>query len=297
MSPRLTVGEMEPTSSGALDPADSASEGLQVRCSGHFEVLRNGHVVNDWRRDKAKSLLKHLIAHDGSVKRDVLADLLWPELDADQAVRNLRVALHALRRAIESGAEGNQTAYVLTRGDAYELNPRTRIWVDTQAFSGLYALGATLWRRGGIEESLRTYEAVEALYRDDYLLDDLYEEWTFVRREQLKDQYLLVLMRLADSALKRKDYEGCIGYCHKILDRDASREDAYQRLMRCHAQMGRPGRALRWFELCRETLRRDLNVAPGEHTLQLAEQIALGGSADWAESDTPPQDHIRLMSA
>ena len=192
------VGAMEANSIRGIDPADAGAEGLQVRCFGHFEVTRNGRVVNDWRRDKAKSLLKHLVAHDGSVKRDVLADLLWPQLDAEQAVRNLRVALHALRRAIESDAADDSTAYVLTRGDAYELNPRTRIWIDTQSFRGLYALGATLWRRGGIEESVQTYEALEALYRDDYLLDDLYEEWTFVRREQFKDQYLLVLMRLAD---------------------------------------------------------------------------------------------------
>jgi DNA-binding SARP family transcriptional activator len=288
---------MEPNHIRGLDPGDAAIEGLQVRCFGHFEVTRNGHVVNDWRRDKAKSLLKHLIAHDGSVKRDVLADLLWPELDADQAVRNLRVALHALRRAIESGGEGDSKPYVLTRGDTYELNPRMHVWVDTQSFRALYTLGATLWRRGGIEEALRTFESVEALYRDDYLLDDLYEEWTFVRREQLKDQYLLVLMRLADWALVLKDYEGCIGYCHKILDRDASREDAYQRLMRCHAQMGRPARALRWFELCRETLRRDLSVAPSESTLQLAQLISQGEGVDTADLDVQPLDKIRLMSA
>jgi DNA-binding SARP family transcriptional activator len=262
---------------------------LQVRCFGHFEVIRNGHVVQDWRRDKAKSLLKHLVAHHGSVKRDVLVELLWPELEADQAVRNLRVALHALRRAIECSATGDvtgtgdSTAFVLTRGDAYELNPRARIWIDTQAFAGLYELAASLWRCGRVEEASRAYEAVEALYRDDYLLDDLYEEWTFVRREQLKDQYLLVLMRLADAALLHDDHESVIGYCHKILARDASREDAYQRLMRSHAQMGRPARALRWFELCRETLRRDLNVAPNESTLQLAQRIALGERADRPE--------------
>jgi LuxR family maltose regulon positive regulatory protein len=283
MSAGLPTGGDDTTNAGELAPAARGKEGLQVYCFGHFEVIRNGRIVHDWRRDKAKTLLKQIVAHRGSIKRDVLLDLLWPELEADQAVRNLRVTLHALRKAIERESPGDSTSYVLTRGDAYELNPNVQVWVDTEAFATMYQVAAGLWRRGRIEEALLTYEATEALYRDDYLIDDLYEEWTLVAREQLKDQYVLVLTRLADAALMLNDHESCIGYCHKILDRDASREDAYQRLMRCHALMGRPARALRWFQLCRETLSRDLNVAPNETTLDLANRIALGNGIDRAE--------------
>ena len=262
-----TPGEIEPV---------LGSHGLAVRCFGNFEVVRNGCFIHDWRRDKAKALLKVLIAHHGSVQRDVLLELLWPELEPDSALRNLRVTLHALRRALASGQIGDATPYVLTRGGAYEMNPGAPVWVDTHAFCTLFDRAAGLWRRGQIDESLQAYEAAEALYRDDYLLDDLYEEWTFMPREQLKDRYLLVVTRLADAALTLQDHDSCIDYCHKILARDAAREDAYQRLMRCHAQMGRPARALRWYELCRETLRRDLNVSPSTETVRLANSIATG---------------------
>ena len=250
------------------------SSGLVVRCFGNFEVARNGVAVHDWRRDKAKTLLKLLVAHNGSLQRDVLVDLLWPELEPEPALRNLRVTLHALRRALDGPTESHATPYVLTRGDRFQLNPGAPVWVDTYAFNTLCALAAGLWRRGHIEESWRACEAAEELYRDDYLLDDLYEEWTLIAREQLKDDYLLVVTRLADAALTLHDYERCIEYCHKILARDNAREDAYQRLMRCHSKMGRPARALRWFALCRETLRRDLNVDPSEQTVDLAEAIS-----------------------
>jgi DNA-binding SARP family transcriptional activator len=176
---------------------------------------------------------------------------------------------------------------VLTRGDAYHLNPDAPVWVDAEAFSTLYELAAGLWRRGRNEESLRAYEAAEKLYRDDYLLDDLYEEWTFIPREQFKDRYLMIVTRLADAALTVQDLDSCIEYCHKILARDASREDAYQRLMRCHAEMGRPARALRWYELCRETLWRDLSVQPSAHTIRLAAAIAAGGPAALVDCHEP----------
>jgi len=265
----------------AVGAAAAAGDGLQVRCFGHFEVVRHGTTVQDWRRDKAKLLLKHLVARNGSIHRDVLLDLLWPDLEADCAMRNLRVTLHALRRAVEGQAEGATSApYVLTRGDAYELNPTAQVWVDTGEFATLYESGARLARRGRIEDAVHAYEAAQALYRDDYLIDDLYADWTLVTREQFKDQYLLVLTRLADASSTVADYETCIGYCHKILSRDAAREDVYQRLMRCHARMGRRARALRWYELCREMLQRDLNVAPGADTVQLAQSIATGAGDD-----------------
>lgn len=170
--------------------------------------------------------------------------------------------------------------YVVTRGDTYVLDPGAPIWIDTQTFGTLCACAAGLWRSGQVKESLQAYEAADELYRDDYLVDDLYEEWTYLPRERLKDEYMLALTRLADASLAAHDYDRCIEYCHKLLARDASREDAYQRLMRCHALSGRPGRAMRWYQLCREVLHRDLCVEPSDHTLQLAAYIAAGSAAE-----------------
>jgi len=252
----------------------SAIDGLVVRCFGRFEVSCGERVVSTWRRDKAKTLLKLLVAQHGSIQRDVLLDLLWPELAPDSAVRNLRVTLHALRRALECVSA--TTPCVITRAEAVELNAECPIWIDLSAFSALYALAESLWRRGQVDDAVSVYEQVERLYRDDYLLDDLYEEWTVVPRERFKDQYLLAATRLADAALQARDYDACIEYCHKILTRDASREDAYQRLMRCHAHMGRPARALRWFELCRVMLQHELNVEPSRDTVRLEALIRSG---------------------
>lgn len=67
------------------------SDGLRVYCFGRFEVVRNGRPIQNWRRDKARTLLKHLVAQRGAIQRDVLLELLWPELEPDPALRNLRV--------------------------------------------------------------------------------------------------------------------------------------------------------------------------------------------------------------
>ncbi len=255
---------------------------LQVRCFGRFEVQRDGVPIAQWRRGKAKLLLKFLVVRRQPVPRDVLIDLLWPEADPRSAINGLRVTLHALRQALGSHGLGGRPVpdYVIYDGGSYSVNPAANLWVDADEFSNLFSTGMRLERRGQIAAAIRHFEQAERLYRDDYLLEDLYEDWTLVRREELKDQYLMLLNKLADACLDQGDAEGCILRCHRILQKDPCREDAYQRLMRCYAALGQRSHARHWFDICVQTLRRELDVAPAEQTLQLNEAICLGRSLD-----------------
>jgi len=258
------------------------ASGLTIRCLGRFEVWRDGVPVHDWRRDKARTLLKHLVSHRGSISRDVLLDLLWPELEQDAAARNLRVTLHALRRALAN--DQSAQPYILSRGDSYRLNPEAPLWIDVEAFSERFEAATRLERQGRLDEALSGYEAAESLYRDDYLVDDLYAEWTMIPRERLKDQYLQVLTRLADAAFAAGDYERCITCCHKILSRDSCREQSYQQLMRCHSLLGHRARAFRWFDVCRDVLARELGEAPAPSTFDLLRRITPRASDEQPEA-------------
>ncbi len=250
---------------------------LLVRCFGRFEVVRDGHPIQRWRRSKARTLFKYLVARRQPVPRDVLIDMLWPEADPHTAVNGLRVALHALRRDLgPCGADGQPDDYVIFDGGSYLLNPRARISVDADEFAAHFAAGRRLERQQRTGEAMRHYERAEAVYRDDYLLEDQYEEWTLVRREELKDQYLMVLTKLADHCIQQGDVEGCIVRCHRILQKDICREDAYQRLIRSYLQLGQRSQALHWYDLCVRTLRQELDVAPSERTRRLVEHVAPG---------------------
>ncbi|HVC32369.1 MAG TPA: BTAD domain-containing putative transcriptional regulator [Chloroflexota bacterium] len=264
-----------------------AAPRLHVRCFGRFEVLRAGVPIEHWRRGKAKLLLKHLIARRQPVPRDVLIDLLWPEADPQIAVNGLRVALHALRQALGEGERESRSGgeYIVFESGNYSVNPLAGLWVDADEFDEHFATGLRLERRGQVAAARCHYEQAEAVYRDDYLLEDLYEDWTLVRREELKDQYLMVLTKLADGCLREGDAEGCIVRCHKILQKDACREDAYRRLMRCYAQLGQRSQALHWFGLCTRTLRQELDVAPSEQTMDLYQKITTGQRCDSALGD------------
>jgi len=248
---------------------------LSIRCFGGFEVSRSGQVVQDWRRSKARTLLKILVDRRHPVPREIMIDLLWPEAEARAAGNNLRVTLHALRHALTSPTSPTRTLgeSVLIEGGNLQINPDIRIWIDVDEFSGRFQLGCQREREGRFDDAIDEFERAEALYRDDYLVEDLYEDWTQARREELKDQYLLIVTKLADHCLVHGDLLGCILRCHKILQRDACREDAYQRLMYAYAQLGRPSQALHWYEVCLRTLRRELDLGPSEQTVRLHGRI------------------------
>ncbi len=122
-------------------------------------------------------------------------------------------------------------------------------------------------------EAMREFEKAETLYRGDYLEDELYEEWTLLRRETLKDSYLIILSKLADYCLQMCDYENCIHYSQKILAKDQCREDGYRNLMRCYLKLSQRNRALRWYEICCQTIKAELDAVPEKETMELGENI------------------------
>jgi DNA-binding SARP family transcriptional activator len=230
--------------------------------------------VRYWRRRSAERLLKFLLVNGRRVHRDVLLDVLWPDAPNKSSIRGLRVTLHALRRAVAQVAPENAPLDLIRAdSDTYVLNT-CGLWIDSDAFDEHYSAGLRFERLRQFEAAVREYTAAEALYRGDFLVEDLYEEWTVLPREELKDKYLLVLTRLAQFSLSAMDLDGCIRRSHALLAKEPCREDAYQRLMQCYARLGQRGSAMRWYQICERTLQRELDVAPSEETRRTYNEIA-----------------------
>ena len=91
--------------------------------------------LSRFRRFKALTLLKFLVANRGRpMPRESLMELLWPEGDPARTSGNLRVVLHALRRALEPDVNRAETSsFIMCAGDLVHLEPSSGIWVDAEA--------------------------------------------------------------------------------------------------------------------------------------------------------------------
>ncbi len=249
---------------------------LHVHTLGKFKVHHNDQTVSLSSNKKGRAIFRYLVTRAGRrAAKDVLLDLFWPGEDTDRASHKLHIAISALRQALSEtksiGLEHDQ--FFLFEDGHYCLHPAINVYLDADEFTARCRTGERLARDNHIPEAIAEYEAALALYRGDFLTEDLYADWAIADRARLEETYLTLLGHLAEHYLGQVHYTESISCCRQILAKDSFREDAYRQLMLCYSRMGRRNQALCEFHACEQVLRRELGVRPMQETVALYERI------------------------
>lgn len=244
---------------------------LRVYLLGPFRVEVGGVPIpaKQWARQKTKLLVKLLaVQPHHQLHREQLMEALYPEQDPEQAASNLHRTLHLARRALEPElASASQSHFLTTDGQQVRLQAPDGVWIDLTAFE---QAAAAAW--GSAE--VASYEAALALYTGDLLIEDLYEDWVTVRREQLRELHRSLLRKLARLYERAEQWEASIDRLKELLVADPVDEDAHRRLMRLYALTGRRGQALQQYRHCCDLLQRTLDAEPEAATVKLHAEIA-----------------------
>jgi DNA-binding SARP family transcriptional activator len=215
-------------------------------------------------RKKAQALLAYLACHPGqSHPRDKLTTLLWPEIDDRQARANLRKVLFVLRPALSAAPLSLRIEEDGVALDCAALD------VDVLAFERLV--------RQGTPQALQ--QAAE-LYRGDLLAGlavttPAFEEWLTGERERLRELALEALARLLAHQTKAEE-PLAQETARRLLALDPLQEAVHRTLIRMYTRQGRRDSALRQYQNCVETLRRELSVEPEAETRQLYQEVLRG---------------------
>ena len=253
---------------------------LWVRFFGRFEVYCNDEVVSLGRNGKALTILKYLLAHRASpVSQDHLMGWLWPESSLKKARWSLNSAVHSLRKLLNECPSLTSMNYVLLEEGYYRLCPSVQVATDVDEFDASYEKGRLLEKAHRREEATAEYEKAIELYRGDYLVEDLYEDWTMVERERLANAYVDMLWRLAVHYMESGQLQEAIRACYRLLEKDRCHEDSYRVLMRCYVNLGLRDRALRHYRLCEEILLQEYGTAPSSETRALYRSLLRDESA------------------
>ncbi len=259
---------------------------LKIYLLGSFQLIRDGTPVPEsaWHTKQARQLLKILLTQRGKiVSRDYLIDALWPEANPGKAATTLRTAVNALRNTLEPNRPPyTPSSFIVAHAPGYKFQLTNQVWVNVIEFENLLDRAEDAGNPN-IRQNLLT-QAI-ALYRDDYLPDDLYADWSFFERERLRERYLNALADLARCQANRGEYERAIASLRRILSRDPGREPVYRGLMRYHLQLGNTVAALKTFEQLRTYLATELGADPSPQT-QALHQAILSGQPLW--EPTPP---------
>ncbi len=249
---------------------------IRINVLGNFQVFRGEVPIGDreWKARQPKVLLKALIARGAAgVPKDVLIEDLWPEADPARAETNFKVVLHRLRKALHTAAKKLEgSPYVILKGNLLTLD-RGLCSLDLDEFLAHCRKAKKCEQVGDMNGVLLSGTAAVAVYKGDFLAEDLYSPWAELKREELRTLYISQLRRTAELLESRGSARKATEFYRLIIKADPANEEAYQKLMLIHAGRGKEAEALRVYDECRRALEREVGVPPGTLTVSIYKRI------------------------
>ena len=141
--------------------------------------------------------------------------------------------------------------------------------VDVSEFE---ALADTALKTGNRDQ----FAAALSVWQGDLLPEDLYEDWSSVRREQLRAKREQLLLRLAAFYEETGDSVQGIEAWQSLIAWNPCNEEAHRGLMRLYFAEGQRYLAVNQFRECADVLRRDLDADPEPATVALYQRILAG---------------------
>ena len=249
---------------------------LLLNLLGGFELRPHDGPPIALSTKTGQALLAYLALTPGQRhSRDKLATLLWEDRPDQQARTSLRQTLAVLRKSLPV-----DPSWINAEGDWIALE-RSAFDTDVARFDRLAQHGVA----GSLSEA-------EALYRGDllqgfHLRSEGFAEWLTTERERIHARAVQVLSKLLALQSDGAEATSAIATAQHLLSLDPLNESGHRALMRLYAAEARQDLALRQYEICRDRLRRELNVAPESATEALYREILARRSGTGPDAAPP----------
>ena len=236
---------------------------LRIQLFGGLRLALADKPIVGLYSNKASALIAYLVVTRRAATRDVLATLLWGDMNDADAKMNLRQCLTNLRKYLEP--------YLLIARDVVAFNFDAPYALDLQDFEQLLL-------------SKNLPDAI-ALYTGDFLegvfLRDApdFDEWAVAQRARWRELALQAMSDLVAECASRGEYARGIEYARRLVALDPWREETHRELMLMLARNGQRSNALQQYELCKRILLEQIGVEPATETTTLYERIRVAGAS------------------
>ena len=248
----------------------AARRSLRARLLGGFEVAIDGRPVDRraFERQSGPRLLKLLLVSEGHrLRREMAAEILWPELDPGRSAANLRKALHFVRRAFDATSE-SAGSMIEADGTWIGLDPRGALDIDVDRLDRALGLVERTSRdaaeRGDSTVMLdaATIACLSDLGGLELLPDDPYEDWATPHRERLRERVLAGLLVAARIARDQRPPVDAMALVRRALQLDPADEAAHRVAIEIELEAGHVHAARRQLLACKRAVREAYGVDP-----------------------------------
>ncbi len=253
----------------------------RIELLGGLRVRQEERVITRFRTQKAGALLAYLAYfRRQSHPREVLIDLLWPDLEPEAGRNNLSTILSTLRHQLEP--PGTPAGSVL-KADRFAVGLNAEaVCTDVADFENRLAAAeqaqSEMERAHCLADALACYQGT--------LLPGHYEAWIAAESRRLSEAYLQATRRLIRTLVRTREVARALDYARRAVEIDPLREEAHHDLMRLYLAAGQPSAALQQFQALERTLHEELSATPSAAIRQLAREIQ--GRMSAAPAPEPP---------
>jgi len=227
---------------------------------GHADIVADGVPVKFAKRATTVAMIALVVLQrGGSMSREALAFLLFPDSDESAALAELRRYIYLAGKALP---ERDGDPWLIVDAETVRWNGVSGAFVDVLAFERFAS-------------DPQTHADAIALYTGD-LLEGVYDDWTVAERERLRTRYLAILGESLERFRAKRDFPAALGAANRILATDPWREDVLRALLAIRYEAGDTAGALSEYERFAKRLRDELDVAPMPETVAVRASIVRG---------------------
>ncbi len=231
----------------------------------------------------ALTVARLVLERPRSLRREDLAELLWPEDRPDRWEGPARQVVSRARALLV--AAGAAPTCLTSRGGHVELHLAGEIEVDVElAFADTASAGRSLDALEWANADELSSRALERLRLPFFPTSNA--EWTRRWQDRVRGQLLRALHIGAEAALGAGASPRAVTISEEALAVDPYDEVATRTIMAAHEALGARGEALSAYERCRRLLDEELGVRPAEETETA--YLALLGNAPRTHSRAAP---------
>ncbi len=248
---------------------------LVIETLGGFHVFVNGREISskEWGRDKTVQLIQFLVTarHRRGLHKEQIIDRLWEDSTVDEGMRDLKVALHGINKALEPNRKPREEAkYIIRQGVTYQLSEKD-VWIDAEAFDQALAL-ESLNINENPEKSKQILRYATELYKGSYLPNRAFDDWTATERERLQLLAINAMISLGESTLQSNPTES-IRLAQEALIIDPTWEEAYRLQMTAYALKKNRPQVIKTYQICSKVLDEEFGIDPLPETKRIYDQV------------------------
>jgi two-component system LytT family response regulator len=238
----------------------TVEQSVLIRCFLSMQIEYKDPSVEQlkWRTSKGQELFAYLLHYRGQmVRKSVILDILWPDLEQKKAITLLYTTVYQIRQSLKRH-DINIPIHSLSAEEGYTLDV-TRVRLESDEWEqGLRMLDTVT------QQKLAEHQHVLDMYRGEYLGEHDYL-WAESERQRMRMLWLQHAQQVADCYWQGGMWNEAVRIYQRIQHEQPLSEDSFFALMKLYDHLGERAAVEDQYHRLIRMVEQELDVEPEAH--------------------------------